>query len=159
MGLFSRKKKEPPAPPAQTVKASVLVCTNNRNTVEALVPVLEQEHLAIKGILWESAEILERYQAIRPDFVMLDNDLNGQDGLEMLRELREAHPGAVVVFLGTFFESSAQAMVARAITYGAKQILAKNKEGKIPAENIRGCLDKVMDAAAEKKASELQGDS
>lgn len=152
MGLFSRKKKEPPAPPAQTVQASLLICTNNRNTFESLMQVvLDRRNLEPKASLSKSAEILEQYQADRPDFVMIDNDLDGQSGLEVLRELHEADPEAVIVFLAAFYESSAQEMVAKALAYGANQILAKDREGNVPAENICNCLDKVLAVINQKK--------
>lgn len=153
MGLFSRKKKKQPAPPAQTAEPTVLICTNNKNTVDDLVPELEREHFVIKGILWESAEVVERYQAVRPDFVMLDNDLNGQDGLETLRALYEADPEALVVFLSAFFEDTAQEMLTKALAYGADQILAKNREGNVPAGNIRSCLEKVAATVKQKKGA------
>lgn len=156
MGLFSRKKKKQPVPPAQTADVTLLICTNNRNTLESLMPVvLDRRNLAPKPALSRSAEILEQYQADRPDLVMIDNDLDGQSGLEVLRALHEAGPGAVIVFLAAFYESSAQEMLAKALAYGANQILAKDREGNVPADNVGSCLDKVLAAVAEKKAAEL----
>lgn len=152
MGLFSKKKKAPPAPHAQTVQASLLICTNNRNTFESLMPMaLDRRNLAPKPTLSKSAEILEQYQADRPDFVMIDNDLDGQSGLEVLRALHEADPEAIIVFLAAFYESSAQEMLAKALACGANQILAKDREGNVPAENVCKCFDKVLAAVAAKK--------
>lgn len=157
MGLFGRKKKEAAPPPAPKPKATVLVCTDNVQTVMDIRAVLEEkrDEFEIVDIVRCGDSVLEYYKTLRPDFIMLDNDLSGREGLDVLRELHETQPEAIVVFLAAFFESSAQEMVAKVVAYGAKQVLAKTIKGEVPAKNIRACLDKIMDAVKQKKAFEL----
>lgn len=42
-------------------------------------------------------------------------------------------------------------MVGKALACGVNQILAKSREGNVPADNIRSCLDKVLAAVNQKK--------
>ena len=51
----------------------------------------------------ETAErAIERIDDLRPDLVLMDLNLPGMDGVQASRQLRDTHPGVVVVLLSSY---------------------------------------------------------
>jgi len=65
---------------------------------EALQQVLEYEKIEVQACA-SGAEALVRYAEFRPHLVFLDVKMQGMDGLETLRKLRELDPRAQVVMI------------------------------------------------------------
>lgn len=152
MGLFSSKKKAP-EPPVEP-KPLVLVCSKNEQTIADLVQVLKQKDFWIAEIVQFANNVIPMWKVYQPEIVLLDNELYGRNGLDMLCELHETYPEAVTIYIDTFFESTAKEKVVKALQYGAKHLLAKNVQGEIPAKNISAGLEAAMEAVLQKKASE-----
>lgn len=68
----------------------------------------------IKDVIWEAGyetffatsgdELLELYEAIRPDVVLLDIVLPGKDGIQTLKELKAKYPDAKVIMCSALIE-------------------------------------------------------
>ena len=76
----------------------VLVVDDEKGIREALTQLLEYEELDVRSAASGSAA-LELYPEFRPHLVFLDVKMQGIDGLETLRKLRELDPHAQVVMI------------------------------------------------------------
>jgi two-component system nitrogen regulation response regulator NtrX len=80
------------------VKRRVLVVDDEKGIREALRQVLEYEEIAVQACA-SGPEALRTYPEFRPHLVLLDVKMQGMDGLETLRKLRELDPHAQVVMI------------------------------------------------------------
>ncbi len=80
------------------MKRRVLVVDDEKGIREALTQVLEYEDIEVRTCA-SGAEALQRYAELRPHLVLLDVKMQGMDGLETLRQLRELDPHAQVVMI------------------------------------------------------------
>ena len=76
----------------------VLVVDDEKGIREALTQVLEYEEIDVQACA-SGSEALQRYPEFRPHLVFLDVKMQGMDGLETLRKLRELDPHAQVVMI------------------------------------------------------------
>ncbi|HVH08783.1 MAG TPA: sigma-54 dependent transcriptional regulator, partial [Gemmatimonadales bacterium] len=76
----------------------VLVVDDEKGIREALTQLLEYEEIDVRSGASGSAA-LELYPEFRPHLVFLDVKMQGMDGLETLRKLRELDPHAQVVMI------------------------------------------------------------
>jgi len=76
----------------------VLVVDDEKGIREALKQVLEYEGIEVH-VCASGAEALRRYAELRPHLVFLDVKMQGMDGLETLRKLREHDTNAQVVMI------------------------------------------------------------
>ncbi len=84
-------------------------------------------------------EMLEIYEQIRPDVVVLDVIMEGINGLETMEALKERHPEAKVVICSAV--ATQPKMVQNAIKKGADAIIAKPFSVDQMLEAINGCLE------------------
>ncbi len=76
----------------------VLVVDDEKGIREALQQLLEYEEIEVQACA-SGSEALQRYAEFRPHLVLLDVKMQGMDGLETLRKLRELDPHAQVVMI------------------------------------------------------------
>jgi two-component system, NtrC family, nitrogen regulation response regulator NtrX len=76
----------------------VLVVDDEKGIREALQQVLEYEEIEVQACA-SGGEGLLKYPEFRPHLVFLDVKMQGMDGLETLRKLRELDPSAQVVMI------------------------------------------------------------
>ena len=77
---------------AQTERMRVLVVDDDRDTLELLDAVLGQAGAAVR-LCTSSAEALQAYAAERPDVVISDLEMPGEDGLTFMQKLRAREAG------------------------------------------------------------------
>jgi len=80
------------------VSRRVLVVDDEKGIREALTQLLEYEEIEVRACA-SGSEALQRYPEFRPHLVFLDVKMQGMDGLETLRKLRELDPHAQVVMI------------------------------------------------------------
>jgi two-component system nitrogen regulation response regulator NtrX len=80
------------------VSRRVLVVDDEKGIREALQQLLEYEQIEVQ-MCASGSEALQRYPEFRPHLVFLDVKMQGMDGLETLRKLREIDPHAQVVMI------------------------------------------------------------
>ena len=76
----------------------VLVVDDEKGIREALTQLLEYEDIEVRACA-SGSEALGLYSEFRPHLVLLDVKMQGMDGLETLRKLREVDPRAQVVMI------------------------------------------------------------
>jgi DNA-binding NarL/FixJ family response regulator len=109
------------------VAATVLICDDTRQFREGLRRVVARLPGVARVVLVGSGEeLLAKFPQIRPDLVLLDIGMPGVSGLETVRRLLRAHPGARVVLLAVPADRD---YVAQGIVRGACGYLAKNSSG------------------------------
>ena len=102
---------------------TVMVCDDDAMTRESLRRmVAEQSGVARVITAGSGEEALARYEADRPDLVLMDVRMPGIGGVEALRRLRSQHADAIVVMLTTAGDPDA---VGMAVEAGARGYLAK----------------------------------
>jgi two-component system nitrogen regulation response regulator NtrX len=80
------------------VRRRVLVVDDEKGIREALTQVLQYEDIDVRACA-SGSEALQLYTELRPHLVLLDVKMQGMDGLETLRKLRELDPHAQVVMI------------------------------------------------------------
>lgn len=76
---------------------SVLVCDDLLSVQSMLRRMLERDGLVVCAVASSADEVLTRYQANRPDVVLLDYRMPGASGLSVLHDLLAFDPTARVV--------------------------------------------------------------
>ena len=82
--------------PANTTSALVLVADDDPPVAAVLCAHLEGHGLRTR-IARDGPEALQLFRRFRPDLVLLDTDLPGLDGLDVLRAIREHHSTPVIM--------------------------------------------------------------
>jgi two-component system response regulator AtoC len=87
------------------------------------------------------AEGLGRVQELQPAVVLLDVFLPGEDGLELLGQIREKSPGTAVIMISAFGEAGT---VVKAMKHGASDFLTKP----LNRDEVRAAVDNVLEKAS-----------
>jgi NarL family two-component system response regulator LiaR len=93
-----------------------------------------QEDLDIVGEAGDGQEAVAEVQKLRPDVVLLDLVMPNLDGIDAIRQIREASPATKVIVLTTFADDE---KVFPAVRAGAAGYLLKDVEPKDLVEAIR----------------------
>ena len=76
---------------------SVLVCDDMPAVQTMMRRMLERAGFTVAGVAGTADEVLALYDAHTPDIVLLDMNMPGANGLDLLRTLRAFDPPACVV--------------------------------------------------------------
>lgn len=76
---------------------SVLICDDVPAVQIMMRRVIEREGLVVAGLASTAEEVLALYQESMPDVVLLDLNMPGAKGLDLLSALRDLDPTACVV--------------------------------------------------------------
>ena len=111
----------PREPKLNTVRRKILVVDDNRSLLDSLSELLEREGFSPEpaGDM-ESARSL--YHRRRPDLVLLDCDLQGHDGLELLSDFRAEPPMSPVIVMTARDDSATR---TRCQKLGADSLVSK----------------------------------
>jgi DNA-binding NarL/FixJ family response regulator len=69
-----------------------LIVDDNRRFLDAARGLLEREGVSVVGVASTSAEALHQVQELRPDVTLVDIDLGGESGFELVRRLADLAP-------------------------------------------------------------------
>lgn len=99
-----------------------------------LVALLAQDgRFIVVGEAGDAGEALRRAEELRPQVILLDNHLPGVKGVDAVKSLREAAPGAQVLML-TVSEDAQD--LAAALSAGARGYLLKTVDSEVLAQAI-----------------------
>lgn len=135
---------------------NVLLCDDHRVVREGLKQILaDAGDIAVLGECSDGADVLRQARVLPIDLVLLDIAMPQQDGLEVLRLLKQEMPRLPVLMLSTYPEKQ---YAARCFRLGAAGYLNKSAD----SDELIGAIRKaaqggvyVSPAMAEALASEL----
>ena len=91
----------------------VLICDDEPNYRFLLRAVLEPEGAVVVGEAGDGRECVELAAELDPEYIVLDLNMPGMDGLTALPRLREVAPNAQIVVLSTAQPEDAAANVVK----------------------------------------------
>jgi len=97
----------------------------------------EEEDLEVACVAYNYREALEKIPNQKVDLVILDINLSGEDGIQVLRKLREKDANLPVVML-TVEEN--EEVIYRAVREGARGYILKHYSPEYLLKSIRACL-------------------
>jgi DNA-binding NarL/FixJ family response regulator len=114
----------------------------------------EQPDLHVCGEAASAPQAFESISATRPDIVIVDLALEGGSGIELIKNIKAAHPNVATIVLSMHDESL---YAERALRAGARGYIMKREATKKILQGIRSVLagklyisDKISDMMAEK---------
>src|SRR5512143_3395382 len=98
-------------------KHKVLIVDDHRLFCEGLRQLLKfQEHLQVVGVAHDPGAAITAVQQHKPDIVLLDVEMPGGSGVELLRYLKSIQPSLRILMLTMHTEEE---YLIRALEYGA----------------------------------------
>jgi CheY-like chemotaxis protein len=80
------------------VQLTSVIVDDDEDFLEAAQALLERDGVTVAGVAHNSAEAVQRTQALRPDVVLIDIRLGRESGFETVRQLADnGHPAALVM--------------------------------------------------------------
>jgi len=84
--------------------------------------ILSKNGYTVAGEAENGAKAVEKYNELKPDLVLMDITMPDKDGIQALKEIKSADPGAKVIMCSAMGQ---QAMVIESIQAGAKDFIVK----------------------------------
>ena len=129
----------PRVPAGGPGRATVFVVDDQPVFREGLIRAINQEKdLVVCGETGDASEALERVGELRPALVILDISLEGVDGIDLTRALREGLPTAAILVVSTYPESL---YGERALRAGANGYAMKRESARTLVLAMRHVLD------------------
>lgn len=101
----------------------ILIADDHQLVVDAVrAAFVGVEDVEVVGEATSSAGVLSRVGRLRPDVVLLDIGMPGQDGMSCLRALRESHPRIKVIILSGIDDNRVR---RKALGLGASAFVSK----------------------------------
>jgi DNA-binding NarL/FixJ family response regulator len=137
-----------------TTEALAVMVVDDHSLVRAAIrQALEGDDIRIVGEASSAEEALEQVAEVRPDVLLLDIELPGMDGLELLREMRRRAPATRVVVLTV---SRGTETVHEAMRNGAFGYLTKDVAPAALARAVRGVREGELPMSRRMAAQLLQ---
>ena len=114
---------------------TVMIAEDQTMMGSALASLLELEaDLRVVALVARGDEVIDAVAAHRPDVLLLDIELPGRSGLELIADVRAGSPGTEVVVVTTFGRTG---YLRRAMDAGARGFLVKDRPVTALAAAIR----------------------
>jgi len=84
--------------------------------------ILSKNGYTVAGEAENGAKAVEKYNELKPDLVLMDITMPDKDGIQALKGIKSADPGAKVIMCSAMGQ---QAMVIESIQAGAKDFIVK----------------------------------
>jgi DNA-binding NarL/FixJ family response regulator len=94
-----------------------------------------QDDFTVVGQAEDAASALDQARRVRPDLVLMDIDLPGEDGVSATRRIKTALPGTIVVMLTAYDDTD---QLLEALKAGAQGYLLKNIRSTELLDQLRG---------------------
>lgn len=91
-----------------------------RNMVKLL---LEKSNCEVVGEAEDGIAAVEKYKALQPDFVTMDIEMPGMDGIQALEAIKKIDPAAAVIMLTS---NDSSELIRKSSFLGAKAYLLKS---------------------------------
>jgi DNA-binding NarL/FixJ family response regulator len=130
---------EPIALTAGAPRKRILIVDDHPLVREGVRGTINREpDLTVCGEAANAMQAVDLFQKLAPDVVLVDITLPGKSGLELVKDLKAAHPGALILALSMHDESHYAERILRA---GASGYITKEQ----PPEELIKALRRVLD--------------
>jgi two-component system, NarL family, response regulator DesR len=117
---------------------TILIAEDQGMMRSALAVLLDlEDDLTVVGAVTRGDEVVAAARQANPDVVLLDIELPGRSGLDVIPDLIEALPGCAVIVVTTFGRPG---YLRRALEAGAKGFLVKDD----PVEGLAAAIRRVL---------------
>lgn len=118
-------------------KLRVLLVDDEPLLLESLEIILTVNGMEIAGMARDGAEALELLTKVSCDLALVDLNMKGMGGIELIGHMKRTYPGVKILVLTTFYDDKS---ITQAIAGGADGYLLKDS-GK---EAILGAMEQVV---------------
>lgn len=101
---------------------NILICDDAAFMRMMIKDILTKNGYNIAGEAENGKIAIDKYNETKPDLVMMDITMPEMDGIQALKKIKEADPGATVIMCSAMGQ---QAMVIESIQSGAKDFIVK----------------------------------
>ena len=101
---------------------SVVICDDAAFMRVMIKDILTKNGYEVAGEAENGIKAVEKYAETKPDLVMMDITMPEMDGIQALKKIKEADPGATIIMCSAMGQ---QAMVIESIQSGAKDFIVK----------------------------------
>jgi DNA-binding NarL/FixJ family response regulator len=116
-----------------------LIVDDSPPFLKAARGLLEREHIAVVGMALTGAEALELSTQVRPDVILVDIDIAGESGFEVVRRLVAAGvQGSRVILISSHSEDDYAELIAASPATG---FLSKTALSAIAIKDVLGLRD------------------
>lgn len=116
----------------------VLVVDDHPVIHDGLKSILREDGIEIVGNAMDGTQVIEVFEKTRPNVILMDVRMPGQDGLATLEKLRESQSDARVIIYSSYDNPT---YVARAAALGAKDYLLKSTAPDVLIATIRSVVN------------------
>lgn len=96
-----------------------LIVDDSADFREAATAMLERAGFDVVGVACSAAEALSRYADLRPDVTLVDVELNGESGFDVVEQLHAAYsPAPSTILISTHSEQDYAEMIAASPALG-----------------------------------------
>lgn len=101
---------------------NILICDDAAFMRMMIKDILTKNGYNVAGEAENGAKAVEKYNELKPDLVLMDITMPEMDGIQALKNIKAADPGATVIMCSAMGQ---QAMVIESIQAGAKDFIVK----------------------------------
>ena len=101
---------------------NVLICDDAAFMRMMIKDILSKNGYTVAGEAENGVKAVEKYLEVKPDLVLMDITMPEMDGIQALKKIKEADPGAKIIMCSAMGQ---QAMVIESIQAGAKDFIVK----------------------------------
>ena len=101
---------------------NILICDDAAFMRMMIKDILTKNGYNVVGEAENGAKAVEKYAELKPDLVLMDITMPEMDGIQALKAIKGADPGATVIMCSAMGQ---QAMVIESIQSGAKDFIVK----------------------------------
>ena len=101
---------------------NILICDDAAFMRMMIKDILTKKGYNVCGEAENGLKAVEKYNELKPDLVLMDITMPEMDGIQALKNIKAANPGAMVIMCSAMGQ---QAMVIESIQAGAKDFIVK----------------------------------
>jgi len=144
--LLSKGKEPKPLPAAKLKKTRVLLVDDHPTMREGLIRVIEREaDLTVCSEAESIQRALEMIESSKPDIAVVDISLGGQNGIELIKDIKVRYPQLPVLVHSMHDES---VYAERSLRAGAKGYISKKEPPQKLLQAIREVLQGEISLSA-----------
>ena len=101
---------------------NILICDDAAFMRMMIKDILTKNGYNVCGEAENGLKAVEKYNELKPDLVLMDITMPEMDGIQALKNIKAANPGAMVIMCSAMGQ---QSMVIESIQAGAKDFIVK----------------------------------